>query len=189
VPYKLAIPHSERVAEPVEAPLFLAFLSQSFRIHFVAVHLFSSPVLRTSSVAATSYPQDPNKVFVRLRSSKSRALFALSHNFVCWGSAAACVYARLLKRLSCGSVTVFEPTCLKQLLSLLLRCVRYRWIPYVFVPFSSFYAPHTKTLSARPSCQRLCFIQPKSKNFASPLCILQRSFPLPLVVLHIPLRR
>jgi hypothetical protein len=75
------------------------------------VHLFSSPVLRSSSVAATSYPQDPNKVFVRLRSSKSRALSALSHNFVCWGSAAACVCARLLKRLSYGSVTVFEPMC------------------------------------------------------------------------------
>jgi len=125
VQYKLA-----RVAEPVEAPLFLAFLSQSFRIHFVAVHLFSSPVLRASSVAATSYPQDPNKVFVRLRSSKSRALFALSHNFIYWGSVAACVYARLLKRLSFGTacrpwpVTVFEPMCLKQLLSLLLRCVR-----------------------------------------------------------------
>jgi len=109
VPYKLALPHSARVAEHVEAPLFLAFLNQSFKILFVAVHLFSSPVLRASSVAATSYPQDPNKVFVRLRSSKSSALFALSYNFVCWGSAAACVYARLLKRLSCGTVTVFEP--------------------------------------------------------------------------------
>jgi len=56
VPYKLAITHFARVAEPVEAPLFLAFLSQSFRILFVAVHLFSSPVLRASSVAASPSP-------------------------------------------------------------------------------------------------------------------------------------
>lgn len=159
--YKLA-----RVAEPVEAPLFLAFLSQSFRIHFVAVHLFSSPVLRASSVAATSYPQDPNKVFVRLRSSKSRALFALSHNFIYWGSVAACVYARLLKRLSFGTacrpwpVTVFEPMCLKQLLSLLLRCVRWSWIPSVFVPFSSFFAPDPQqdcSLSRTSKIHKLAF--------------------------------
>jgi len=105
-----------------------------------------------------------------------RSLRSLSQ-FLCWGSAAACVYARLLKRLSCGSVTVFEPMCSKQLLSLLLRCVRSRWIPSVFVPFSSFNAPHTKTLLARPSCQRLCFIQPKSKKLCQSLVQLAEVIP------------
>ena len=151
-------------------PLFLAFLSQSFspesfRDLLVAVHLFSSPVLRASSVAATSYPQDPNKVFVRLRSSKSRALFALSHNFVYWGSAAACVYARLLKRLSCGTacrpwpVTVFEPCAKSNFLHFSYGVSAIAGSP-PYHSVSNFYAPHTNTLSARSSCQRLCFIQP-----------------------------
>jgi hypothetical protein len=47
-------------------PLFLAFLSQPFRILFVAVHLFSSPVLRASSVASTLPPQTPFRLSGKL---------------------------------------------------------------------------------------------------------------------------
>jgi hypothetical protein len=56
---------SELVFLPL-TPLFLAFLSQSFRIHFVAVHLFSLPVLHASSVAAIPSPLNP----IRLLRSK-----------------------------------------------------------------------------------------------------------------------
>ena len=73
-------------------PLFLAFLSQSFKIHFVAVHLFSLPVLHASSVAAIPSPLNP----LRLLRSKIQ------------GVCRCLCYARLLSRSGCGLVTVFE---------------------------------------------------------------------------------
>ena len=124
-------------------PLFLAFLSQSFRILFVAVHLFSSPVLRASSVAAIPSPL-----------KTQYGCYAVNNK----GSAAACVYARLLKRLSCGTVTVFEPCAKSNFLHFSYGVSAIAGSP-PYHSVSTFYAPHTNTLSARPSCQTVCFSQ------------------------------
>ena len=90
----------------------------------------------------------PIKVF-------ARSSFLTLASVFCWGSAAACVYARLLKRLSCGTVTVFEPCAKSNFLHFSYGVSAIAGSP-PYHSVSTFHAPHTNTLSARPSCQRAC---------------------------------